>query len=91
MWSNIRAGLGPARPNEGTTRFRTGPGHCVYTSGWHATAQKLFGLYWPEPVWHEARWPWAGLARPGPIPSTSGAYYVCQYVDALRHPHKPFM
>jgi hypothetical protein len=26
MWSNIRAGLGPALPNEGTTWFRAGPG-----------------------------------------------------------------
>jgi hypothetical protein len=71
MWSNIRTGLGPARPNEGTTWFRAGLGHCFYTSGWHGTAQKLFGLSWPEPVWHEARWAWAGPARHGPIPSTS--------------------
>jgi hypothetical protein len=71
MWSNIRAGLGPARPNEGTTWFRAGLGHCFYTSGWHGTAQKMFGLSWPEPVWHEARCAWAGLTRPGPIPSTS--------------------
>jgi hypothetical protein len=70
MWSNIRAGLGPARPNEGTTWFKAGLGHCFYTSGWHGTAQKLFGLSWPEPVWHEARWAWAGPARHGPIPST---------------------
>jgi hypothetical protein len=56
MWSNIRAGLGPARPNKGTTWFRAGLGHCFYTSGWHGTAQKLFGLSWPEPVWHEAQW-----------------------------------
>jgi hypothetical protein len=69
MWSNIRAGLGPARPNEGTTWFRAELGHCFYTSGWHGTAQKIFELSWPEPVWHEARWAWAGLARPGPIPS----------------------
>jgi hypothetical protein len=71
MWSNIRAGLGPARPNEGTAWFRAGLGHCFYTSGWHGTAQKLFGLSWPEPVWHEARWAWAGPARHGPIPSTT--------------------
>jgi hypothetical protein len=70
MWSNIRAGLGPARPNEGTAWFRAGLGHCFYTSGWHGTTQKLFGLSWPEPVWHEARWAWAGPARHGPIPST---------------------
>jgi hypothetical protein len=55
MWSNIRAGLGPAWPNEDTTWFRAGLGHCFYTSGWHGTAQKLFGLSWSEPVWHEAR------------------------------------
>jgi hypothetical protein len=55
MWSNIRAGLGPTRPNEGTMWFRAGLGHCFYTSGWYGTAQKLFGLSWPEPVWHEAR------------------------------------
>jgi hypothetical protein len=71
MWSNIRAGLGPAWPNEGTTWFRAGLGHCFYTSGWHNTTQKFFGLSWPEPVWHEARWAWAGLARPDPIPSTT--------------------
>jgi hypothetical protein len=59
MWSNIRVGLGPARPNEGTTWFRAGLGHCFYTSGWHSTGQKFVGLYWPEPVWHEARWAWA--------------------------------
>jgi hypothetical protein len=71
MWSNIRAGFGPARPNEGTAWFRAGLGHCFYTSGWHGTAQKLFGLSWPEPIWHEARWAWAGPARHGPIPSTT--------------------
>jgi hypothetical protein len=71
MWLNIRAGLGPARPNEGTTWFRAGLGLCFYTSGWHDTVQKMFGLSWPEPVWHEARWAWAGLAWPGPIPSTT--------------------
>jgi hypothetical protein len=49
MWSNIRAGLGPARPNEGTAWFRAGLGHCFYTSGWHGTAQKLFGLFGPNP------------------------------------------
>jgi hypothetical protein len=70
MWSNIRAGLGPTRPNEGTAWFRAGLGLCFYTSGWHGTTQKLFGLSWPEPVWHEARWAWAGPARHGPIPST---------------------
>jgi hypothetical protein len=70
MWSNIRAGLGPARPNEGTAWFRAGLGHCFYTSGWHGTAQKLSGLSWPKPVWHETRWAWAGPARHGPIPST---------------------
>jgi hypothetical protein len=74
MWSNIWAGLGPTRPKEGTTWFRAGPGYCFYTSGWHDTAQKSFGLCWPEPVWHEARWAWAGLVRPGPIPSTTLAY-----------------
>jgi hypothetical protein len=26
MWSNIRAGFGSARPNEGTTWFKAGPG-----------------------------------------------------------------
>jgi hypothetical protein len=71
MWSNIPAGLGPARPKEVTTWFRAGPSHCFYTSGWHGTAQKTFVLCWPEPVWHEARWAWAGLARPDPIPSTT--------------------
>jgi hypothetical protein len=70
MWSNIRAGPGPARPNEGTTWFSAGLDHCFYTSGWHGMAQKFFGLYCPEPVWHEARWAWAELARPDPIPST---------------------
>jgi hypothetical protein len=76
MWSNIRVGLGPARPNESTIwfravdRFRAGLGHCFYTLGWHGTAQKMFGLFWLEPVWHEARWAWAGLAQSGPIPST---------------------
>jgi hypothetical protein len=62
MWSNTRAGLGPARPKEGTTWFRAGLGHCFYTSGWHDTVQKLFGLYWPEPVWHDG----LGLGWPGP-------------------------
>jgi hypothetical protein len=74
MWSNIRVGLGPTRPNEGTTWFRAGLGHFFYSLGWHDTTQKMFGLSWPEPVWHEARWAWAGLARPGPIPSTSHGY-----------------
>jgi hypothetical protein len=63
MWSNIRAGLGPARPNKGTTWFRAGPDHCFYTSGWHGTAQKLFRLFWLEPVWHEARRAWPGPAQ----------------------------
>jgi hypothetical protein len=71
MRSNIRVGLGPARPNKGTTWFKAGLGHCFCTSGWHGTTQKFVGLSWPEPVWHEARWAWAGLARPGPIPSTT--------------------
>jgi hypothetical protein len=26
MWSNIQVGLGPVRPNEGTTWFRAGLG-----------------------------------------------------------------
>jgi hypothetical protein len=69
--SNIRAGFGPVRPNEGTTWFRAGLGHCFYTSGWHDTTQKIYGLFWPKPVWHEARCAWAGLARHGPIPTTS--------------------
>jgi hypothetical protein len=88
MWSNIRAGLGPARPNEGTAWFRAGLGHCFYTSGWHGTAQKLFGLSWPEPVWHEARWAWAEPARHGPIPSTictvrklGHSFKVCELVS----------
>jgi hypothetical protein len=70
MWSNIRVGLGPAQHNEGTRWFKAGLSHCFYTSGWHDTAQKLFELFWPKPVWHEARWAWAGLAQPDPIPST---------------------
>ena len=49
MWSNIRAGLGPARPNEGTAWFRAGLGHCFYTSGWHGTAQKSLGFAGPNP------------------------------------------
>jgi hypothetical protein len=57
MWSNIWAGLGLARPNEGTTWFRTGLGHCFYISGRHDMTQKFFGLSWPEPIWHEARGP----------------------------------
>jgi hypothetical protein len=71
MWLNIRAGLGPVRANEGTTWFRARPDHSFCTSGWHDTAQKFLGLYWPEPVCHKARWAWIGLTRPGPIPSTS--------------------
>jgi hypothetical protein len=78
MWSNIRAGLGPARPNEGTIWFRAGLGHCFYTSGWHGTAQKFFGLSWSEPVWHEARWSWVGLAQPDPILSTSTGLKLCR-------------
>jgi hypothetical protein len=89
MWSNIRAGFGPARPKEGTTCFKVGLGHCFYTLDWHGTAQKSFGLCWPEPVWHEARWAWAGLVRPGPISSTNlayacpGSYGLCQSCGAL--------
>jgi hypothetical protein len=71
MWSNIHVGFGPARPNEDTTWFRVGLGHCFYILGWHDTTQKLFGLSWLEPVWHEARWVWAGLVRPDPIPNTT--------------------
>jgi hypothetical protein len=48
MWSNIRAGLGPARPNEGTTWFRVGLGHCFYTSGWHGTAKNCLGFLGPN-------------------------------------------
>jgi hypothetical protein len=55
MWSNIWAEFGSAWPKEDTTWYRAGLGHCFYTSGWHDTAQKYFGLCWPEPVWHEAR------------------------------------
>jgi hypothetical protein len=55
MRLNIRAGLRPAQPNEGTTWFRAELSHYFYTSGWHDTAQKFVGLSWPEPVWHEAR------------------------------------
>jgi hypothetical protein len=50
MWSNIWVGLGPARPNEDTTWFRGGLGHCFYNSGWHDTVQKFFGLSYPKPV-----------------------------------------
>jgi hypothetical protein len=85
MWSNIRAEFRPARPNEGTTWFRAGLGHCFYTSGWHGTAQKMFGLFWSEPVWHEARWAWAGLARPGPIPSTKHDYNLVTQFKWSRH------
>jgi hypothetical protein len=69
MWSNIRTGLGPARPNKGTTWFRAGLGHCFYTSGWHGTAQKMFELSWPEPVWHEARWLGPGWPGPAQFPA----------------------
>jgi hypothetical protein len=55
MWPNTRTGLGPARSKEGTTWFRAELGHYFYTSGWHDTTQKSFGLCWPELVWHEAR------------------------------------
>jgi hypothetical protein len=68
MWSNIRAGFGSARPNEGTTWFGVRLSHCFYTSSWHGMAQKLFGLFWPEPVWYEARFASYGLGPgwPGP-------------------------
>jgi hypothetical protein len=69
MWSNIRAGLGPARPNEGTTWFRVGLDHCFYTSGYHGTAQKLFGLSWSEPIWHKARWTWPSWPGPTQFPA----------------------
>jgi hypothetical protein len=71
MWSNMQAGLGPARPNEGTTWFRAGLGQCFYTSAWHDTAQKFFGLSWPEPVWHGAdglRPGWPGPAQFAALP-----------------------
>jgi hypothetical protein len=64
MLLNIRAGFGPARPNEGTTWFRAGLGYRFNTLGWHGTAQKLFGFSWSESICHEARWAWTGLARP---------------------------
>jgi hypothetical protein len=51
MWSNIWVGLGPARPNEGPAWFRDGLDHYFYTSGWHDTIQKFFGLFYLEPVW----------------------------------------
>jgi hypothetical protein len=64
MWSNIRAGFESTRPNEDTTWFRTRLSHCFYASGWHDTAQKLFELFWPEPVWHDGLGPdWPGLAQ----------------------------
>jgi hypothetical protein len=87
MWSKIRAGLGPTRSKEGTTWFRAELGHCFYTSGWHSTTQRSFGLCRSEPVWHEVQRAWAGLAWPGPIPSTMCIYtlsckfnYVYSYV-----------
>jgi hypothetical protein len=55
MWSNIWIGLGPARPNESTAWFRIRLDHCFYTLGWQDAAQKVFGLFWSELVWYEAR------------------------------------
>jgi hypothetical protein len=44
MWSNIRTGIGPARPNEGTTWFKSGLGYCFCTLDWYGTVQKFFRL-----------------------------------------------
>jgi hypothetical protein len=55
MWLNIPAGLVSARPEEDTTWFRAGPGHCFYTLGWYGTVQKYFRLSWSKTVWHEVR------------------------------------
>jgi hypothetical protein len=44
MRSNIRAGLGPARPNKDTTWFRTGLDHYFCTLGWHGKAKKMLGF-----------------------------------------------
>jgi hypothetical protein len=49
MWSNIRAGLGPARPNEGTAWFRAGLGHCFYTSAGTARPKNCLGFLGPNP------------------------------------------
>jgi hypothetical protein len=68
MWSNIRTELGPARPKEGTTWFRAGPGHCFYTSSWHGP-KKIFGFVGPNPFGtkHDGLEP----GWPGPILSTN--------------------
>jgi hypothetical protein len=64
-------GLGRHDPMKARRGLGAGLSHCFYTSGGHDTAQKLFGLSLPESVWYEAWWAWTGLARPGPISSTS--------------------
>jgi hypothetical protein len=68
MWLNIRAGFGPARPNEGTTWFRVRLGHCFYTSGWHGTTQKLFGLSNPFGTKHDGLRPGRVGGRAAPPP-----------------------
>jgi hypothetical protein len=70
VWSDIRAGLGPARPKEGTTWFRAGLGHCFYTSGWGTSWPKnLLGFAGLNPFGpkHDG----LGPGRPGPIPNTT--------------------
>jgi hypothetical protein len=71
MWSNTRAGLGLARPKEGTTWFRTGLGHSFL----------YFGLtrYSPKIIWALlARTRLArstmGLGRVGPTRPNSQHY-----------------
>jgi hypothetical protein len=44
MWSNIRAGLGPAWPNECTTWFWVGLGNCFYTLADTAQPKNFWGF-----------------------------------------------
>jgi hypothetical protein len=73
-WSNIWVRFEPARPNEGTTWFRTGLNHCFYNSNWHDTAQKFFGFPGPNlfDTKHDKFRPTGRPAWPGLILSTSG-------------------
>jgi hypothetical protein len=83
MWSNIRVGLGPARPKEGTTWFRAELGHCFTLWAGTARPKNLLGFAGPNPFGtkHDG----LGPGRPGPIPSTMYGYNILMKGGAIIH------
>ena len=79
MWSNIQAGLGPARPKEGTTWFRAGLDQCFSTSAGTARPKNLLGFAGPNPfvTKHDGLGPgWPGPAQFPVLHTTVSLYWI---------------